>query len=74
MSFFQEAHREASEIMSHRRPHWNKRKAKSASLFISVFSLVEKEVAESMDDINKELFVEIFSMKALDRVDEVEVK
>ena len=69
--------------MSHRRPHWNKRKAKSASLFISVFSLVEKEVAESMDDINKELFVEIFSsrddyidlvMKALDRVDEVEVK
>ena len=81
MSFFQEAQREGSEIMSHSRPHWRKRKAKSASLFLSIFFLVEKEVSESNDAVCKELFVEIFSsrdnyinsvMKALDRIDEVE--
>ena len=81
MSFFQEAQREACEIMASRRPHWRKRKSKSAALFISMFFLVEKEVAECEDSISKELFVEAFSsrdyfidflMKALDRVDEVE--
>ena len=81
LSFFQEAQREASEIMSRRRPHWGKRKAKSASLFLSIFFLVEKEVSESSDALCKELFVEIFSskddyidlvMKAMDRIDEVE--
>lgn len=80
-SFFQEAQREACEIMAARRPHWRKRKSKSASLFISIFFLIEKEVAESKDEISKELFVEAFDsrdnyievlMKALDRVDEVE--
>ena len=81
LSFFQKAQLEACEIMSCRRPHWGKRKAKSASLFLSIFFLIEKEVAESGDSISKELFVEIFLsrdafidvlMKALNRVDEVE--
>ena len=67
--------------MSSRRPHWRKRKSKSAALFISIFLLIEKEVAECDDPIGKELFVEAFSgrdifidflMKFLDRVDEVE--
>ena len=83
LSFFQEAQREASEIMSTRRPHWRKRKAKSASLFLSIFFLIEKEVSDSSDNIVKELFVEAFSsrdeyidlvMKALDRVDEIEAE
>ena len=60
LSFFQKAQLEACEIMSCRRPHWGKRKAKSASLFLSIFFLIEKEVAESGDPISKELFVEIF--------------
>ena len=81
LSFFQEAQREACEIMSSRRPHWRKRKSKSAALFISIFLLIEKEVAECEDSISKELFVEAFSgrdifidflMKFLDRVDEFE--
>ena len=81
LSFFQEAQREACEIMNTRRPHWRKRKSKSASLFLSMFFLLEKEVSEANDDISKEIFVEIFDsrdkyievlMKALDRVDEVE--
>ena len=81
MSFFQDAQREACEIMVHWRPHWRKRKSKSGALFISVFFLIEKEVAESEDEISKELFVEAFGcrddfidilMKAMDRVDEVE--
>ena len=83
LSFFQEAQREASEIMSTRRPHWRKRKAKSASLFLSIFFLIEKEVSDSSDNIVKELFVEAFSsrdeyidlvMIALDRVDEIEAE
>lgn len=82
-SFFQEAHREASEIMYGRRPHWRKRKAKSASLYISIFFLIKKEIDESDDALAKELFVEALSsrddyidlvMKALDRVDEIEAK
>ena len=81
LSFFQEAQREACEIMAVRRPHWRKRKSKSAALLISIFFLIEKEVAECDDPISKELFVESFSsrddfidilMNALDRVDEVE--
>ena len=81
LSFFQDAQREACEVMASRRPHWRKRKSKSASLFLSMFFLLEKEVAESNDAVNKEIFVEIFDsrdayieslMKALDRVDEVE--
>ena len=81
LSFFQEAQREASEIMSSHRPHWRKRKAKSASLFLSIFFLIEKEVAESIDENVKKLFVEAFDsrdkyieslMKHLDRVDEIE--
>ena len=81
LSFFQEAQREACEIMNKRRPHWRKRKSKSASLFLSIFFLLEKEVCEANDEILKEIFVEIFDsrdayievlMKALDRVDEVE--
>ena len=81
LSFFQEAQREACEIMAVRRSHWRKRKSKSAALFISIFFLIEKEVAECDDPISKELFVESFSsrddfidilMNALDRVDEVE--
>ena len=42
LSFFQEAHREAAELMATGRPHWRKRKAKSASLFLSIFYLIEK--------------------------------
>ena len=83
LSFFQEAQREACEVMSKRRPHWRKRKAKSAALFLSIFFLIEKEVSESQDDVSKELFVEIFSsrddyidlvMGALDRIDEIEAQ
>ena len=37
LSFFQEAQREACEVMSSRRPHWRKRKSKSAALFILIF-------------------------------------
>ena len=81
LSFFQEAQREACEIMSKCRAHWRKRKSKSASLFLSIFFLIEKEVSESNDVVCKELFVEIFSsrdeyiklvMTALDRIDEIE--
>ena len=81
LSFFQEAQREASEIMSSRRPHWRKRKAKSASLFLSIFFLIEKEVSESIDENVKKLFVEAFDsrdryidslMEHLNRVDEIE--
>ena len=81
LSFFQEVQREACEIMSSRRPHWRKKKSKSAALFISIFLLIEKEAAECDDSISKELFVEAFSgrdvfidflMKALYRVDDIE--
>ena len=81
LTFFQEAQREASEIVSARRPHWGKRKVKSGSLFISIFFLIDKEVAECDDIICKELFVEVFSskndyidlvMRAMDRTDEIE--
>ena len=83
LRFFQEAHREAAELMATRRPHWRKRKAKSASLFLSIFYLIEKEVSDSDDPIVKELFVEAFSgtddyidlvMQALNRVDEIEAE
>ena len=81
LTFFQKAHLEACEIMSSRRPHWRKRKSKSAALFISTFFLIEKEVEESEDSLEKELFVEIFNnrdtyidvlMAAMDRIDEIE--
>ena len=81
LSLFQDAHREACEIMADQRPHWRKRKSKSNSLFISFFFLVEKEVEDSDDEVCKELFFKIFVscdeyidlvMKAMDRVDEIE--
>ena len=81
LSFFQEAHREASEIMSKQRPHYRKRKAKSSSLFISIYFLIEKEVGDSCDEAVEKLFVEAFGnrdyyinllMSQLNRVDEIE--
>ena len=81
LSFFQEAHREASEIMSKQRPHYRKRKAKSSSLFISIYFLIEKEVDDSCDEAVEKLFVEAFGnrdtyinllMSQLNRVDEIE--
>ena len=60
LSFFQEAQREACELIAIKRPHWGKRKTKSAALFISIFFLVEKDVSECGDPIIKELFVEVF--------------
>ena len=80
-SFFQEAQREACEIIALKRPNWGKRKTKSAALFLSIFFLIEKEVAECGESFIKELFVEIFLSRddyidmfnsAMDRIDEVE--
>ena len=80
-SFFQEAHVEAIRIFSSRRPHWRPRKVKSASLFLSIFFLIEKEIADCDDEIVKELYVEVFGsrddyidlvMESMDKVDEVE--
>ena len=51
-TYFQEADREAREIFDTRRPHWRKRKSKSASLFLSIFFLVEKEVSESNHQVH----------------------
>ena len=81
LTFFQEAHREACEIMAHRRPHWGKRKVKSGSLYISIFFLIEREVALSNNPVCKQMFVEIYHrrdsyiesvMNALNKTDEVE--
>ena len=81
LTFFQEAHREACEIMAHRRPHWGKRKVKSGSLYISIFFLIEREVALSNNPVCKQMSVEIYNsrdfyidslMNALDKTDEVE--
>ena len=80
-SFFQEAQREACEIIALKRSHWGKRKIKSAALFLSIFFLIEKEVAECGESYIKQLFVEIFLSRdsyiemfnvAMDRIDEVE--
>ena len=54
---------------------------KSAALFLSIFFLIEKEVAECGESFIKELFVEIFLSRddyiemfntAMDRIDKVE--
>lgn len=80
-SFFQEAQKEAIAIFHERLPHWRPRKVKSASTFLSIFFLVEREVTESNDETVKELYVEVFGsrdnyidivMEAMDKIDEVE--
>ena len=81
LTYFQEAQLEACEVFAHRRPLWRKRKSKSSALWLSMFSLVEKEVEECEDELCKEMYVEIFNsrddyiemlMKAMNRIDEVE--
>ena len=82
-SFFQDCHKEATEVIMARRPHWRPRKAKSTANFLSIFYLVQKEVAEkevadpSITELNFEAFdskqaFEDMLMSALDKTDEVE--
>ena len=59
-SMFQKMQREAVLLLEQSRPHWRKRKQKSASQFLTMFYLVEKEVLESEDEVVKSLFVEAF--------------
>ena len=57
---FQKFQTEACLLLEQRRPHWRKRKAKSASQFLSMYYLVEQEVMESKDEVAQSLFVEAF--------------
>ena len=57
---FQKFQTEACLLLEQRRPHWRKRKTKSASQFLSMYYLVEKEVMESEDEVAQSLFVEAF--------------
>ena len=50
-------------MLEQRRPHWRKRKAKSASQFLSIFYILEREVLESQDEVDKKLFVEAFNSR-----------
>ena len=81
-SFFQDAQLEACQVIASRRPHWRKRKSKSAAIFLSMFFLVEKEALESNDPTILDLFREVFHdrdsyietlMKMFDRIDEIEL-
>ena len=80
---FQKLQTEACLLLEQRRPHWRKRKAKSASQFLSMFYIVEKEVTESEDEVAKRLFVEAFHsreayiesvMEEFDETDKLEKK
>ena len=80
---FQKLQTEACLLLEQRRPHWRKRKAKSASQFLSMFYILEKEVLESEDQVTKSLFVEAFHsresyveavMHEFDKTDKIERK
>lgn len=80
---FQKFQTEACLLLEQKRPHWRKRKAKSASQFLSMFYLLEKEVMESGDQVAMSLFVEAFNsreayiesvMAEFDETDELEKK
>ena len=80
---FQKFQTEACLLLEQRRQHWRKRKAKSASQFLSMFYLIEKEVVESQDDVAQSLFVEAFHsreayvesvMEEFDEIDKIEKK
>ena len=80
---FQKFQTEACLYLEHRRPHWRKRKAKSASLFLSIFFILEQEMLESNDEVNKRIFVEAFNsretyleglMEEFDETDKLEKK
>ena len=60
---FQKFQTEACLLLEQKRPHWRKRKAKSASQFLSMFYLLEKEVKESGDQVAMSLFVEAFNSR-----------
>ena len=60
---FQKLQTEACLLLEQRRPHWRKRKAKSASQFLSMFYLLEKEVMDSKDQVAMNLFVEAFNSR-----------
>ena len=80
-SFFQEAHKEAVQILKARRNKWTPRKIKSAALFLSIFMLIRRRVEEENDESVSKLYVEVFKsqetfedllMQALDKTEEVE--
>ena len=80
---FQRYQTEACLYLEQRRPHWRKRKAKSASLFLSIYFILEQEMLESNDEVNKRIFVEAFNsretyleglMEEFDETDELEKK
>ena len=80
---FQKFQTEACLYLEQRRPHWRKRKAKSASLFLSIFFILEQEMLESNDEVNKRIFVEAFNsretyleglMEEFDETDKLEKK
>ena len=60
---FQKFHTEACLLLEQRRPHWRKRKGKSASQFVSLFYLLENEVMKSGDQVAMRLFVEAFNSR-----------
>ena len=83
LTMFQKMQREAVLLLEQRRPHWRKRKQKSASQFLSMFYLVEREVMQSEDEVIKSLFVEAFHsresyvetvMDEFDETDRIEEK
>ena len=80
---FQKFQTEACLYLEQRRPHWRKRKAKSASLFLSIFFILEQEMLESNDEVNKRIFVEAINsretyleglMEEFDETDKLEKK